>query len=94
MDGVSELLVEEVIQVVQFVKPHTFIQAFKRQVALVVKNLPANMRDATDTGSVPGWGRSPGEGNGKPLQYSCLEKFRGERSLVGYSPWVQRVRHV
>ena len=73
MDGVSEHLVEEMIQVVQFVKLHTFIQAFKRQVALVVKNLPANRRDATDTGSVPGWGRSPGEGNGKPLQYSCLE---------------------
>ena len=36
MDGVSEL-VEEMIQVVQFVKPHTFIQAFKRQVALVVR---------------------------------------------------------
>ena len=28
---------------------------------------------AGDQGSVPGWGRSPGEGNGKPLQYSCLE---------------------
>ena len=36
----------------------------------VVKNLPAN---AGNTGLVPGWGRSPGEGNGKPLQYSCLE---------------------
>ena len=38
----------------------------------VVKNLPAN---AGDTGSVPGpgWGRPPGEGNGSPLQYSCLE---------------------
>ena len=55
MDGVSELLVEEVIQVVQFVKPHTFFQAFERQVMLMVKNLPANTRDATDTGSIPGW---------------------------------------
>ena len=36
----------------------------------VVKNLPAN---AGDLGSIPGWGRSPGEGNGNPLQYSCLE---------------------
>ena len=35
------------------------------------KNLPAN---AGDVGSVPGLGRSPGEGNGNPLQYSCLEK--------------------
>ena len=35
----------------------------------VVKNLPANVGDA---GSVPGSGRPPGEGNGNPLQYSCL----------------------
>ena len=31
------------------------------------------MVHAGDVGSVPGWGRSPGEGNGNPLQYSCLE---------------------
>ena len=36
---------------------------------LVVKNLPAN---AGDVGSIPGSGRSPGEGNGNPIQYSCL----------------------
>ena len=35
----------------------------------------------------PGLGRSPGEGNGNPLQYSCLENPHGQRSLVGYSPW-------
>jgi len=35
----------------------------------VIKNLPAN---AGDTGSIPGLGRSPGEGNGNPLQDSCL----------------------
>ena len=29
--------------------------------------------DVTDVGSIPGWGRAPGEGNGYPLQYSCLE---------------------
>ena len=43
------------------------------QVVLVVKNLPANTGDARDTGSVPEWERSPGEGTGNPLQYSCLE---------------------
>ena len=43
------------------------------QVALVVKNLPANAGDASDTGSVPGSGRSPGGGNGNPCQCSCLE---------------------
>ena len=39
----------------------------------MVKNPPANAGDARDLGSVPGLGRSPGEGNGNPLQYSCLE---------------------
>ena len=39
-----------------------------------------------DLGSIPGLGRSPGEGNGNPLQYSCRE-FHGQRSLEGYSPW-------
>ena len=39
-----------------------------------------------DLGSIPGLGRSPGGGHGNPLQYSCLENTRGQRSLVGYSP--------
>ena len=43
------------------------------QMALVVKNLPANAGDARDTSLIPGSGRSPGEGNGNSLQYSCLE---------------------
>ena len=43
------------------------------QVELLLKNLPANAGDKRDAGSIPGWGRSPGEGNGDPLQYSCLE---------------------
>ena len=38
----------------------------------VVKNLPANAEDAGDVASVPKSGRSPGEENGNPLQYSCL----------------------
>ena len=38
-----------------------------------VKNLPTNARDARDTGSIPGLGRTPGVRNGTPLQYSCLE---------------------
>ena len=52
----------------------------------VVKNPPANAGDPRDMGSIPGLGRSPGVGNGNTLQYSCLEKFHGQRSLVGYSP--------
>ena len=36
---------------------------------------------------IPGLGRFPGEGNGNPLQYSCLENLHGQRSLAGYSSW-------
>ena len=42
------------------------------QVALVVKNPPAKAGDVKDTGLISGLGRSPREGNGNPLQYSCL----------------------
>ena len=42
------------------------------QVALVVKNPPANAGDAKDVGLIPGWGRSPGGGNGNLVQDSCL----------------------
>ena len=41
--------------------------------ALVVKNPPANAGDVRDEGSIPGLGRSPGEGNDNPVQQSCLE---------------------
>ena len=43
------------------------------QMALVVKNPPANAGDIRDAGSIPGSGRSPGGGHGNPVQYSCLE---------------------
>ena len=39
----------------------------------MVKNMPANAGDLRDMGSIPGSGRSPGEGNGNPLQYSSWE---------------------
>ena len=42
---------------------------------LVVKNSPDNAGAARDMVSIPGSGRSPGEGNGNPLQYSCLENL-------------------
>ena len=53
----------------------------------MVKNPPASAGDLRDMGSIPGLGRSPGEGNGNPFQYSCLENSRGQRSLEGYSLW-------
>ena len=43
------------------------------QVMLVVKNPPTIAGDIRDVGSIPGSGRSPGEGHGNPLQFSCLE---------------------
>ena len=50
------------------------------QVALEVKNLPANEGDVSST---PGWGRSPGGGNGNPLQYSCLENLLDRGRVPG-----------
>ena len=47
----------------------------------VVKNPPAKARDTRNVGSIPGSGRSPGEGKGYPLQYSGLE------NSIDYSPW-------
>ena len=53
---------------------------------LLVKNTPVNAGDVRDTDSIPGSGRSPGEGNGNLLQYYCLENSMDRRSLAGYSP--------
>ena len=55
-------------------------------VVLLIKNPPANAGDIRDTGSIPRLGRSPREGHGNPLQYSCLENTHGQRSLTGYNP--------
>ena len=54
----------------------------------VVKNPPANARGTRDLGSVPGSGRSPGLGNGNPLQYSCLKNPMDRRA------WQATVREV
>ena len=43
------------------------------QMVIVVKNPLASAGDTREEGSIPGWGRSLEEGNGTPLQYSCLE---------------------
>ena len=60
------------------------------QVALVVKNLPARAGDLRDAGSVPGWGRFPGEGM---ATHSSVLAWRIQRSLVGYSPWAHQESH-
>ena len=62
----------------------------------VVKNLPPNERDTREAGLIPALGRSPGEGNGYPLQYSALESSMDRGSLwatLVVSMGSQRVRH-
>ena len=54
----------------------------------MVKNLPASAGDVGDVGSIPGSGRSPGEGNDNPLQYSCLE------NLMDRAAWRATVHEV
>ena len=54
----------------------------------MVKNPSANAGEARDTAAIPGSGRSPGEGNGNPLQYSCLENSMDRRA------WQATVRGV
>ena len=53
----------------------------------VVKNLPTSAGDAGNAGSTPGSGRSPGGGNGNPLQYSCLENPTDRGAGGAYSSW-------
>ena len=64
------------------------------QVVLVVKNPPAKAGDIRDEGLIPGWGRSPGEGNSNPLLYSCLENPMDRGAWwATYRPWGHRVGH-
>ena len=53
----------------------------------------ASARNAGDMGSIPGSGGSPGEGNGNPLQYSCLENSMDGGAWWATSMGSQRVRH-
>ena len=52
----------------------------------VVRNPPAMQETQVDLSLVLESGSSPGGGHGNSLQYSCLEEFHEQRSLVGYSP--------
>ena len=62
-------------------------------VAQLVKNPPANAGDSRDSGSVSGLGRSPGEGNGNQLQYSCLENPMDRGAWQATVHGVARVGH-
>ena len=61
--------------------------------SLVAPNGKASAYNAGDLGSIPGSGRSPGEGNGNLLQYSCLENPRDEEPGRLQSMGSQRVGH-
>ena len=63
------------------------------QVALVVKNLPANAGDTRKVSLIPGWERSPGGGHSNPLQYSCLESSMDRGAWWATVHWVERVGH-
>ena len=56
-----------------YVYANIWLEIGTSQVALVLKNPPANTGDVRDVVSIPGLGRSPGGRNGNPLWYSCLE---------------------
>ena len=70
-----------------------YVYIWASQVALVVKNTPANAVDERDRSSTPGWERSPGGGHGNPLQYSCLENSMDRGAWGLWSIGSQRVRH-
>ena len=60
----------------------------------MVRHPPANAGDARDAGLILGSKRSPGGGNGNPLQYSCLENPMDRGAWGGYSPWgYKRIGH-
>ena len=59
----------------------------------MVKNPPDNAGDSRDAGSLPGSGRSPGVGNGNPLQYSCLENSMDRGAWWVTVPGSQGVGH-
>ena len=70
------------------------------QVVLVVKNLPANVGDIRDAGSIPGSGRSLGRGHSNPFQYSCLENptDRGVWCATAHrvtksQTWLKQLKH-
>ena len=61
--------------------------------ALVAQTVKASAYNGGDLGLIPGSGRSPGEGNGNPLQYSCLENSMDREPGGLQSMESQRVRH-
>ena len=80
----------EKVTFVSYLFPHYYHHIWASQVVLVVQNPLAN---AGDLGLIPGAGRSPAEGNGHPLQYSCLENSTDRGAWHATVRRVARVRH-
>ena len=70
-----------------------YVPLWASQVALVVKNLPANAGDIRDLGSIPGSGGSPGGGHGNPLQYSYLKNPKDRGAWQATARGLQRAGH-
>ena len=76
-----------------FIKLNSSPFDYPAVIALLYMSFPDGSDDkesgcsAGDLGSILGSGRSPGEGNGYLLQYSCLESAMDRGALAGYSPW-------
>ena len=71
-------------QILYHLSHHLLISSRGSRGGSAVKNPPAN---AVDMASIPGSGRSPGEGKWQPIPVFLPSKSQGQRSLVGYSPW-------
>ena len=66
------------------------VLSVSKRPSLVAQLVKESTCIAGDLGLIPGLRRSPGEGNGNPLQCSCLENSHGQRSLMSYGPWGHR----
>ena len=73
--------------------PHTNTHTPGDGTSLLAEMVKASAYNAGDLGSITGWGRSPGEGNGNPLQYSCLENPIDRGAWQATVHGVTRVRH-
>ena len=69
------------------------VELWTSQVALVLKNLHANAEVKRDTGSIPGWERCPGGGDGNPLKNPCLVNPMDRGTWWVIAPGITNIRH-
>ena len=78
--------------IVQKHQTYVLLKSWASQVTLVVKNLPADAGNVRDAGSIPGLRGSPGEGDGNPLEYSCLENLMGRGAWQATDHGVSKIQ--